>query len=63
MESSQLDTRNLYRTSGNVFEDLLAPNEPTAAWFGYVRSVTDTHCELVSLNTGRLAAKEEEVEK
>ena len=31
-----------------VFEDLLAPNEPTAACFGNARSVTDTHCEFVS---------------
>ena len=64
MECSQLDTRNLYRTSGNVFEDLLAPNEPTAACLGNGRSVTDTHCELVSLNTGKsCAATEEEVER
>ena len=26
----QPDTRNLYGTSGNVFEDPRAPNEPTA---------------------------------
>ena len=63
MECSQLDTRNLYRTWGNVFEDLLAPNEPTAACLGNGRNVTDAHCELVSLNTRRLAAKEEEVER
>ena len=64
VECSQLDTRDLYRTSGNVFEDLLAPNEPTAAWFGNVRSVTDTHCEFVSLSTGRVAVtqkKEREI--
>ena len=41
VECSQLDTRNLNRTSGNVFEDLLAPNEPTAACLGNVRSVTN----------------------
>ena len=59
----QLDTRKLHCTSGDVFEDLLAPNEPTAAVLGNARSATDTHCEPVSLNTGRLAAKEAEVER
>ena len=34
-----------------------------AACLGNERSVTDTHCELVSLNTGRVAATEEEVER
>ena len=34
-----------------------------AACLGNVRSVTDTRCELVSLNTGSCAATEEEVER
>ena len=55
----QRDTRNLCGTSGNVFEDLLAPNEPTAACFGNARSLTASHCEPVSVNTRRLAAQEE----
>ena len=54
-----LDTRNLYDASGNVFEDIFASNEPTAACFENARGLTDTHHEIVSLNTGRLAAKEE----
>ena len=58
-----LDPRNLYGTSGNVFENLHAPNEPTAACFGNARSLTDAHCERVSLNAGRPAAKEEELER
>ena len=57
----QLDTRNLYGTY--VFEDLLAPNELTAACFGNVRSFLDVYCELVFLNTGRPAAEEEELER
>ena len=59
----QPDTRNLYGTSGNILEDLSAPNEPTATCFGNARSLTNTHCELVSLNTGRLAAKAVELER
>ena len=58
----QPDTRNSSGTSGNVFEDPRAPNEPTAACFANARSLTDTHYELVSLNTGRHAAKAEELE-
>ena len=48
------NTRN-FLSIGNVFEDLLAPNEQTAACLVNVRSVTDTHCEL--------AAKEDDVER
>ena len=59
----QPDTRNFYGTSGNVFEDPPAPHEPTAARFGNARSLADTHCELVSLNTGRLAARTDELER
>ena len=60
----QPDTRNLYGTSGNVFvEDLLAPIEPTAACFGSARSLADTHCEPVSMNTGRSVAKIDELER
>ena len=44
LECSQLDTLTLYRTSGNVFEDLLAPKEPTAACLGNGRCVTDFSC-------------------
>ena len=39
------------------FENLSAPKAPTAACFGIARSLTDTHCEPVSLNTGRSVAK------
>ena len=59
----QLDTLNLYGTSGNVFEDPLAPNEPTAACSGKARSLPAAHCELVSLNTGRFAARTDELER
>ena len=51
-------TRNLYGTSGNVFEDLLAPNEPSAS-----RSLASAQCEPVSVNTGRLAARADELER
>ena len=47
----QPETRNFFGASVNVFEDVTAPNEPTA------RSLTDTHCEPVSLN------KKEELER
>ena len=45
----QLDTRNSFDTSENVFEGPLAPFEPTASCLGNVhaRSLTATHCELV----------------
>ena len=53
------------RTSGNVFEDPPAKDEPTASCLGnvYARSLTATHCELVSLNTGRHVTKVDELEK
>ena len=56
---------NLFVTSGNVFENPLAPDEPTASFFGnvYARSLTATHCELVSLNTGRSVPKMDEQER
>ena len=57
------DTRSLYGSSGHVFEDLPAPNEPTAACSGNARSVADAHCEPVSLNKGRFAARTEELER
>ena len=52
-----------YGKSVNVFEDLLAPNETTAACTGDARSLAGTHCEPVSLNTGRPAAKADELER
>ena len=55
------DTRNLHGTSGNAFENPLAPNEPTGSFLGDAGSLTATHCELVSLNTGRSAAKVDEL--
>ena len=45
------------------FYYLLAPNEKTEACFGNARSLADTSCELVSLNTGRSVAKGEESER
>ena len=33
----QLDTRNSFGMSGDIFEDLLAPSEPSAAFFGNLR--------------------------
>ena len=59
----QPDTQNLHGTSGNVFEDPRAPDEPTAARFGNARSLTVTHCERVSLNTGRSVAKGDHLER
>ena len=37
------------------FEDLVARNEPSAAFFGNSRRLAAAQCEPVSLNTGRLA--------
>ena len=48
---------------GNVFEDPLVPNEPTTVCFGNARSLTGTHCDFVSLNTGRSVAKMDESER
>ena len=39
------------------------PDEATAACFGNARSLTDTHCELVSLNTGRSVTNVDELER
>ena len=60
--SLQPGTRNVYGTSGNVFEDLLAPGEP-AAFSGNSTSMASAPCEPVSLTTGRPAAREEELER
>ena len=49
----QLDTRNLDGTSENVFED------PS----GNARTLTNTHYEFLSLNTGRSVAQVEEFER
>ena len=59
----QPETRSLHGTLGNVFEDLLAPNEPTAACFGNFRSLANTRCEPVPLNTGRLPPRSDELER
>ena len=58
----QPDTPNSFGTSGSVFEDLPASSEPPAACFGNARSLTDTHCEPVGLNTGRLPARTDDTE-
>ena len=60
--SLQPGTRNVHGTSGNVFEDLLAPGEP-AAFSGNSISMASAPCEPVSLTTGRPAAREEELER
>ena len=44
------------------FENLPAPSEPPAAFFGHSRSLASTQCEPVSLNTGRLAARADDWE-
>ena len=59
----QLDTRNSFGTSGNVFEDPPALTGPPAAFFGNSRSHASARCELVSLNTGRLADRAKEMER
>ena len=46
--------------SGNVCEDLPAPSEPSAAFFGNSRSPASAQCEPVSLNTGRLTDRANE---
>ena len=59
----QPNTRNSSGISGNVFEDLPAPSEPSAAFFGNSRSSASAQCEPVSLNTGRLADRVEQLER
>ena len=61
-DSCQPDTRNLHGSSGNVFEN---PSSPTASCPGnvYARSLSTTHCELVSPNTGRSVANMSELER
>ena len=49
--------------SGNVFEDLPAPSEPPAAFFGNSTSSASAQCEPESLNTGRLADRANELER
>ena len=49
----QPDTRN----------SVLAPNEPSAAFFGNSRCLASAHCEPVSLNTGRLANRAGELKR
>ena len=45
----QPDTRNAYGTLRNVFEDLLAPNEPTSAYF-----LKSKKSHRYTVRTGRL---------
>ena len=61
----QFGTQNSFGTPGNVFENPLARNEPTAycSRYVYASSLTATHCELVSLYTGRSIAKKKELER
>ena len=59
----QPDTRNSCGISGNVFEDPPAPNEPPAVFFGNSRSLASAPCEPVSLNTGRLADRANELDR
>ena len=49
----QPETRNSYGTSGNVFEDLLAPNEPSASRADELERYTP----YVAIPTPRLARK------
>ena len=51
----QLEKRNSCGMSGNVSENLPAPNEPSAPFFGNSRSLASAQCEPVSLNTGGVA--------
>ena len=53
----QPDTRNSFRTSGHVFEDLPAPGELPPALFGNSRFVASASCGPVSVITGRLAER------
>ena len=57
----QRDTRNSHGTSGNVFEDLLAPNEQQLV--SELQDVLQIHIANLSLNTGRLAARTDELER
>ena len=45
------------------FFNLLAPNEPSAAFFGNSRGSASAQCEPVSMNTGRLADRSNELER
>ena len=54
----QLDTRNSFGMSGDVFEDLLAPSEPSAAFFGHLRSMASAPCEPTSLIQGDLQSEQ-----
>ena len=54
----QLDTRNSFGMSGDVFEDLLAPSEPPAAFFGNLRSMASAPCEPTSLIQGDLQSEQ-----
>ena len=59
----QPDTRNSFGISGNVFKDLPAPSEPPAAFVGNSRISASAQCEPMSLNTGRLADRANEMER
>ena len=59
----QPGTRNSIGISGNAVEDLHAPNEPSAAFFGNSWGLASAQWEPVSLNAGRLAARANELER
>ena len=47
----QLNTWNSFGKSGNVFQNLRAPTEPSPAFFRNSKSLASAQCEPVSLNT------------
>ena len=57
------DTRNSFGISGNVLDDPPAPSEPPAAFFDISRNSASAQCEPVSLITGRLLDRGNELER
>ena len=51
----QVDTRNSFGESANVFEYQPAPNEPSAAFFGYSRTLAATQHRKMCSTSGRIA--------
>ena len=59
----QPDTRNSVGTMGHVFEGLLAPGEPSSAFFENSKNLVSSSCRLKPIDTGKFAEQGEGLRK
>ena len=57
-DSCQQATQKSFGTSRHVFEDILAPSEPSTIIFGKLRSMASASCGPAPLSTGRILSEQ-----